>query len=127
MPHRKIEQSEDGEGDTTYVYSRAEDRSFFAWTSALLEKYKLLLWAIGFLLLGAGFGFRTPQQVFSEINAEIDTLKLHEKHAEVERQALDDKIDVLLKLRCYEVILNKMEQQALLAGLNCGKILRGEP
>lgn len=125
MPHRKVEPTEEG-ADTTYVYSRSEDRSFWAWTAAVLEKYKLLLWGIFFLVGAAGFGFRTPQQVFGEIHAEIDTLKMHERAAEVERRALDNKIDILLKLRCYELEQNKQEGQAMLAGLNCGKILRGE-
>jgi hypothetical protein len=127
MPHRiKREPAEGEEGDTTYVYSRAEDRSFWAWTAALAEKYKVLIWMGGILLIGAGFGFRTPQQVFGEINAEIDTLKTHEKRAETERHKLENKIDILLKLRCYEVIERKLEQQALLVGLNCDRVLQGE-
>lgn len=127
MPHRiKREPGDpDQEADTTYVYSRAEDRSFWAWTAALLEKYKLLFWLVGFLAIGAGFGFRTPQQAFSEIHAEIDSIKLHEKVAVTEREAVERKLDILLRLRCYEVIERKMTQQALLAGLDCNKILQG--
>lgn len=115
------------EEDTTYVYTRAEDRSFWMRSAAWAEKYKILFWA-GFLLVtAAGFGFKTPQQVFSEIHAEIDTLKIHEVVAAREREKLERKIDILLRLRCYEIQEKRMTTQALLVGLDCEKILRGDP
>lgn len=111
--------------DTTYVYSRAEDRSFWMRSAAWIEKYKLLFWLVGVTALAAGFGFRTPQQAFGEIHAEIDSLKAHERIAVAERNTTNEKLDALIKLRCLEVTRTHLEWEAQLAGLNCENIIRG--
>lgn len=105
--------------DTTYVYSRTEDRSFWARTSAFVEKYKVLFWA-GFLLASAaGFGFRTPQQVFGEIHSQIDSLQVQVKQAKTERTTLENKIDALIKLECVRIQREHLETEADLAGIDC--------
>jgi len=119
MTHMRREPHHPDEEDTTYVYSRAEDRSVWTRWSTTLEKYKPIVWLIGMFLIAAGFGFHTPKQAFDEIHQEIDTLKVHERVGAIERTTLDNKLDALIKLRCIEIFENHHEQQAVLAGLNC--------
>lgn len=120
MPHRiKREPEGPGEEDTTYVYSRIEDRSFWARTSAALEKYKLLAWIIVTIIVAAGYGFKTPGQTFDLIHSQIDTLQLHERAAVAERGALVNKIDALIRLECVRAAREHIEQDAILVGLDC--------
>lgn len=111
--------------DSTYVYSRAEDRSFWMRSAAFLDKYRALFWLVGGIAVAAGFGFRTPQQAFSEIHAEIDSLKSRERVATQQRTTTDAKLDALIKLRCLEVTRTHLEWEARLAGLNCADIIGG--
>jgi hypothetical protein len=101
------------------VYSRAEDRSFWTRTSATLEKYKLLMWVLFGIIASAGFGFRTPIQTFNQIHADIDTLQIRQRTASAERSALEAKLDALIRMECYRAARDKLEMDAVLAGLNC--------
>jgi hypothetical protein len=107
------------EEDTTYVYSRAEDRSFWARTSATIDKYKLIWWAVGAFVVSAGFGFRTPVQALGEIHAEIDTLQSQQQVGKRERTLLEQKIDALLRLECVKARKENRLDEVVLAGINC--------
>ena len=121
----KKEHHHSDEEDTTYVYSRAEDRSFWMRSAAFLDKYRALFWFVGGIAIAAGFGFRTPQQSFNEIHAEIDSLKTRERLSVAERTNINNKLDALIKLRCYEVTRTHLEWEARLAGLKCEDIIQG--
>lgn len=74
------------EPDDYYVRSRSIDNSWWIKSAYLFEKYRVLVWAIGAILLAFGFGFQTPAAKFDELKqnvragdiklqAQVDTLK----------------------------------------------------
>lgn len=74
------------EPDDYYVRSRSIDNSWWIKSAFLFEKYRVLVWAIGGLLLAFGFGFETPAAKFDGLEkstkagdailqAQVDTLK----------------------------------------------------
>lgn len=67
---RPVEQPDD-----RYVRSRAEDFSFWIKTAYFIEKYRILFWLAGILLVAFGFGFQTPANKFDELKAEIGAVR----------------------------------------------------
>ena len=115
---------QDAAGDTRYVMMRAEDRSLWARSAFLLEKYKVLVWIIGILLIAIGFQFKTPSMIVDDLQGQITANKHTEDSVLAPRvNNLDSKIDVLLRLRCIDK--NLTEEQRALVGLNCAGIYKG--
>ena len=84
--------------DRTYVRSRSDDRSWWIKTSYAIEKYRVIVYLVGAILISLGFGFRTPKAQFedlgnqlkdskAELQAQIDTLKA-QRAADLEKQNL---------------------------------------
>ncbi len=59
------------DGDDYYVRSRSIDNSWWIRSAFLFEKYRVLVWAIGGLLLAFGFGFQTPSAKFDQLTTEL--------------------------------------------------------
>ena len=111
--------------DTTYVMSRSEDRSLFVKAAWWTEKYRIVIWPVVIFLLAAGFDFKTPKQIFHEIYGRLDSLEAKNREAITDRKGIEDKIDALIRLRCFELQGKNLESQALLAGLDCNAFIRG--
>ncbi len=121
---RRGEHLPDGDPDSTYVFSREEDRSKWARVSLTLDKYKPLVWLAGLLLVAAGFGFKTPSDTFGKIHGRLDTLEIKERKSEGNQFRIENKLDMLVKLRCMEMIESKRDRDMQLVGLDCVDILR---
>lgn len=98
-----------GEVDDTYVRSRSEDRSIFVRITYTLEKYKIIVWLIGVLLVALGFDFRTPKAQFDEIKTSIEHTKadLQVQIDSVKRKQTDGfnarALEFLIRTRCSEM------------------------
>lgn len=109
---------ENVEPDERYVMSRAEDRSLWIRAAYILEKYKVLVWLIGFTLVAIGFQFKTPGMIVSELQTQITSNKAMVDKIVIPRvDSLQSNITVLLKLQCIDSKLTP--QQRALVGLNC--------
>lgn len=108
------------EGDTTYVYTRAEDRSVWMKISCLIDKYKPLVWLIFALALALGFGFKTPAQRDEETKIKIDSLALRTTRLEQYMEATQRNLNTLVRLRCLDVQTEMSKAATRASGLNCG-------
>lgn len=106
--------------DTTYVFSRAEDRSLWWRLSVFLDKYKPLVWALVLIATAAGFGFKTPMQTFSGIHKRLEKLEARDSVAQLDQKRVERKLDALINLGCFELSEKHLLAQAQLAGLTCG-------
>lgn len=72
--------------DDYYVRSRAVDSSWWIRSAFIFEKYRVLVWLAGAILVAFGFGFQTPAAKFdalalqvregdSKLQGQIDTIK----------------------------------------------------
>jgi len=110
MTTRVRKQHEPVDPDDHYVMSRDEDRSMWAKTAYVMEKYKLLIWIGTVVLVAFGFDFKTPAMAQHGLQAQIDTLR-------PQQRKLEAKLDILLRLQCMNRGLTDRERQ--LAGLSC--------
>lgn len=102
--------------DDRFVMQRAEDHSFFAAFDYYTTKYKLLIWLFGLALLAVGFDFKTPKSIFADLQAQITKNKIQvDSVLTPHLNRVDEKIDVLLRLRCVDKTLSA--DQRLLSGL----------
>jgi hypothetical protein len=107
----------DSEGKRTYFdpdqFGRRRDdsNSLFGRAAALGMKYNWLITLLFALLLMLGFGFRTPQDVFSEIKAEvranksatdsaIDTLRDRASNIESQNRNLKNLLEASVIAQC---------------------------
>lgn len=105
--------------DTTYVYTRAEDRSTWTHLSYLLDKYRLLVWLIWGVLIAFGFDFKTPAMASKETTAKLDSLRLRMDRQERYMESTQQGLNTLVRLRCLDVsVTSKTLVEA--AGLTCG-------
>lgn len=86
---RKGSQIPDGKEDETYVWMRAGDKSPWFRAAYFLEKYKALVWLIGFVIIAAGFGWTTPKAKFEDIERRL-----------VKLEKVDQKLDALIRVQC---------------------------
>jgi hypothetical protein len=124
-PKRRGADVPGGDPDTTYVFSRAEDRSPLMRASFLWEKYRLIIYGVLGYLLASGYEWRTPAQHNSIVRAQIDSLG---KMIRVEQQraaAYERKLDILIRFRCIEIA--KDPTTAALIDLDCDSFLRWRP
>lgn len=114
----KVREGDHGE---TYVFSRAEDRSVWVHISYLMDKYKILLWAVGWFLLAAGFGFRTPAQDRADTKADMDSIKTRVGRQEKFLEATQRDLSTLVTLRCLDVRTEMSKAVLDASGLDCSK------
>lgn len=106
---RKTIPGSEPELDDTYVLSRSEDRSIWIRIAYILEKYKILVWLVGVLLVGLGFDFRTPKAQFDEIKASIQSTReeLQTQIDSVKRKQSDGfnarAIEFLIRTKCSDM------------------------
>lgn len=125
MPMRKLtpeerktiedRQQAELEGDTTYVMTRAEDRSFWIRAGAFYEKYKLIFILLAGALLALGFDFKTPKQFYADLESKVNEQARQMREAEIDRRELSRKLDVLITFRCLEQTVREMA----IAGVKC--------
>lgn len=114
---------EDGE-DSTFVMTRAEDRSNWLRISYALDKYKILVWAAMAVLVALGFGFKTPKQAIGEVSTKLDsaTKVLNERMDRQQELLLQTQegLNTLVRLRCLDITTSASRVLARAAGLQCG-------
>lgn len=103
-----------GEAET-YVFTRSADFSFWAKSAAFYEKYKVLWFLFWGFLLALGFDFKTPSQFYKELKQQVTTLEKKSGDAEVAREKLDRKLNILITFRCLE----QDERDMSIAGVDC--------
>jgi len=124
------------QGDPTYVYMRAEDRSVWMKLAYLKDKYSIIWIPLFSFLVMLGFDFRTPAQAQRETRAhidsatkalqvQIDAIKQQASLADSTRREYEGKIDILLRLRCIDGTTTPRDRIA--AGLDCSKIAGTAP
>lgn len=105
-------QEHEVEGNETYVMTRSADHSVWAKSAAWLERYKLLWYVLVGIGMALGFGFKTPNQYYRELNTRVDELS--------RTQATQIKqLDVLIKFQC----LNQSDRDMSIAGIDCSKFV----
>lgn len=77
-----------------------------------IERYRLLAWIIGVIILSLGFGFRTPQSQFAELRSAIGTNsdRMAKIEARVYQLEHDDRIGALIRLKCSELTPKEIVQ-----------------
>jgi hypothetical protein len=81
-----------------------------------IEKYRLLVWIIGVLILSLGFGFKTPQAQFQELrdaivqNQTAEAERMSKLEVRVYQLEHDDRIGALLRLKCSELSAKEIVQ-----------------
>ena len=114
-----------GEPDTTYVWSRAEDRSPLLRISYLWDKYRIFIYAGVGYLLASGYQWKTPAQHNAEVKARVDTLHQMIQTDRVRATEVERKMDVLIRFRCLEI--SSDPKVASLIDLDCDAFLRWRP
>jgi hypothetical protein len=61
--------------DDYYVRSRSVDSSWWIKTAFLFEKYRILVWLAGVILIAFGFGFQTPASKLDAIQAQVSSTR----------------------------------------------------
>lgn len=113
------------EPDTTYVFSRSEDRSVLAHIAYLKDKF-FIIWAPALaLIMAMGFGFKTPAQTTAILQAQIDSTTRKMKELDSVQHRMEQKIDMILKINCLAVKIP--QKDLILAGLDCSRITLGIP
>lgn len=89
---------------------RSTDSSKWWKLNEVFSKYKSILWAIVFILLAAGFDFKTPKQAFKELERKDETLFANDTSLlnaiKADRETIKDLsavVKTLVKLRCNEM------------------------
>lgn len=95
--------------------SRAEDRSLWMRSAKALEKYKVLVWAVGILAISAGYGFETPKKSSDQLRAEI--ARQAQRIDSLER--LPAAVDALVRIQCVSAKPDALR----LAGIDCERWL----
>lgn len=107
-------QKESDDGDDRYVQSRAEDRSFWIRAAYTIDKYKILVWLGGSILIAFGFGFQTPASKFEEIHKEIaatrtimqnqvDTLRINVDQGVQDRRQIRSQTQFITRFICSKM------------------------
>lgn len=100
---------------------RAEDNNIFSKISYYKDKL-FIFWAPALAFIAAmGFGFQTPAQTASKLQAQITILSSKDSISSIERKNLNFKIDILLRLNCVNGKISPHDLS--LVGLDCAKLL----
>ena len=114
--------SDEGE---PFVMMRAEDRSTWMRIAYILEKYKIIVWAVGGAIIMAGFDFKTPKAAFRELHERVDSTQAMVAQDREVSKSLNDKLDALIRMRCVEMLGRENGVRDLqLAGINCAQWLK---
>lgn len=106
------------------VHTRAEDRSLMLQVSYFLDKYRPLTWLLGWFLIALGFGFKTPQQNYDELRAEIAVVRSQVQRDSAQKAEMTGMLQVLIRFKCLEVASPRDMQ---LAGVNCARFIGSYP
>jgi hypothetical protein len=112
------------ETDVTREHRRAEDpleRDFFGWVSALLTRYKILFYIVAAFFVAAGFGFKTPDQRFDE----LDDSHLKDIQALEARVIRLELLAPLIETNAVIACLSITEREAQQYRLPCRRLLDG--
>ena len=125
---RQLQEAEDGPMGPEYVvHTRAADFSFWVRVGYILDKYKLLVY-IGFMaLIALGFDFKTPAQNNKMLNTRIDSLVNARRMDAEKAQRIEQKLDILITLKCLEPRSAATSRDLQLVRLNCDTYVKLQP
>lgn len=98
---RQERELEDG-SENIYVRSRAMDRSWWIKTAYVLEKYRVLVLAVGAAIGAFGFGFTTPKEHYEEIKQYQNTIIAHQSKSDSVLQSMDVTLNILVAAQCMD-------------------------
>jgi hypothetical protein len=117
---RQQQEIEDGPMGPEYVvHTRATDFSFWVRVGYLLDKYKLLVYLVFMALIALGFDFKTPAQNNKMLNTRIDSLVNARRQDAEKAQRIEQKLDILITLKCLEPRTEGSTRDLRLVRLNC--------
>lgn len=103
------------------VHTRAVDRSAWLQLSYMLEKYKVIIWAVGWFLVASGFGWKTPKANYDELRSEIAVVRQQVQRDSVQKSEIQQMLRVLITFKCLDVQTTQRDMQ--LAGVDCTKYI----
>lgn len=119
-------QKREAEDSSEYiVHTRAVDRSLWLQVSFLMDKYKPLVWILGWFLIAMGFGFKTPKANYDELRQEIAVVRAQVQRDSVQKSEIQGMLQVLIRFKCIEMQVTPRDMQ--LAGVDCGKFISAYP
>lgn len=125
----------DENGEYIYVHKRADDRSLWVKAAYWREKYAPLIWLVIAFLVALGFEFKTPRTIVREsvgemkadvakIQTQLDTVRLHERNADQERETITRMLRYLVAKECLQAMSDRNSERGMqLAGINCQLVL----
>lgn len=107
------------ERDSTYVYTRTEDRSIWFRLAYYQQKYSvLMLPLVFFLVIGARqWVHDAMKDTTAQLQTQIDSARRDILRQASQRDSLNRKLDILLRVTCVSSRASKSD--LALAGLNC--------
>jgi hypothetical protein len=116
---RERQKKEADDSSEYIVHTRAVDRSLWLQVSFMLEKYRPLVWIIGWFLIAMGFGFKTPKANYEELRQEIAVVRSQVQRDSVQKSEIQSMLRVLITFKCIEMQATPRDMQ--IAGVDCSR------